>query len=198
MKQQQRMESKLEFPQSVILTPYNYFEWKPNILLHLRSRGLFRVTMETEVEPTLAVEKTRYFNRMDKDFDILCLSISPKFLFHVEPFSTPNEVWKNLEGFFGKRDEMQGHILENELNSLNPRNFENIQDFFTRYKALLLQLKGCGIDKSKQIKSVDSFHFIKTWSILCSSHLYIPHSKICNWCNLKYALIGFFYSAFDA
>ena len=144
------MESKLEFPQSTILTPYNYFEWKPKIQLHLRSRGLFRITMETEVEPTSAIEKSRYFNRMDEAFGILCLSISPELLFHVESCSTPNEVWKILEGLFGKQDEMQGHILENELNSLDPRNFENIQDFFTRYKALLVQLKGCGIDKSKQ------------------------------------------------
>ena len=150
MKQQQRMESKLEFPQSAILTPYNYFEWKPKIQLHLKSRGLFRITMETEVEPTLAMEKTRYFNRMDEAFGILCLSICPELLFHVESCSTPNEVWKIFEELFGKQDEMQGHILENELNSLDPRNFENIQDFFTRYKALLVQLKGCGIDKSKQ------------------------------------------------
>ena len=96
------------------------------------------------------MEKTRYFNRMDEAFDILCLSISPELLFHVESCSTPNEVWKILEGLFGKHDEMQGHILKNELNSLDPRNFENIQDFFTRYKALLVQLKGCRIDKSKQ------------------------------------------------
>ena len=94
--------------------------------------------METEVEPTSAIEKSRYFNRMDEAFGILCLSISPELLFHVESCSTPNELWKSLEGLFGKQDEMQGHILENELNSLDPRNFENIQDFFTRYKALLV------------------------------------------------------------
>ena len=92
----------MEFPQSTILTPYNYFEWKSKILLHLISRDLFQITMETEVEPTSAMEKTRYFNRMDEAFGILFLSISPEFLFHVESCSTPNEVWKNLEGLFGK------------------------------------------------------------------------------------------------
>jgi hypothetical protein len=56
----------------------------------------------------------------------------------------------HLEGLFGKKDEMHGHILENELISLNPRNYENLQDFFTKFKALLLQLKGCRIDKSMQ------------------------------------------------
>jgi hypothetical protein len=54
----------------------------------------------------------------------------------------------------GKQDEMHGHILENELNSLDPSNFENIQDFFMKFKSLLLQLKGCGIDKSKQEKQL--------------------------------------------
>ena len=32
--------------------------------------------------------------------------------------------------------------------SLDPKNFDNIQDYITKFKALLLQLKGCGIDKS--------------------------------------------------
>lgn len=105
------MESQLEFPKSAILTPYNYFEWKPKIQLHLRSRGLFRITMETEVEPTSAIEKSRYFNRMDEAFGILCLSISPELLFHVESCSTPNEVWKILEGLFGKQDEIWQSFL---------------------------------------------------------------------------------------
>ncbi|KAH9291034.1 hypothetical protein KI387_044163 [Taxus chinensis] len=140
----------MEFSASAILTPYNYFYWKPKILLQLRSRGLYRIVMNTEVEPNPAIEKTKYFNRMDEAFGLLCLSISLELLFHVEACITPNQVWTALEGLFGKQDEMRGHILENELNSLDPRSFDNIQDFFTKFKALLLQLKGCSIDKSKE------------------------------------------------
>jgi hypothetical protein len=44
---------------SVILTPFNYFEWKPKIELLLQSKGLYRLTMGTEVEPTLAIEKSK-------------------------------------------------------------------------------------------------------------------------------------------
>ena len=55
-----------------------------------------------------------------------------------------------MKGLFGKQDEMKGHMLEVELLSLDPRSFNNIQDFFTRYKDLLLQLEGCGVDKSKE------------------------------------------------
>jgi hypothetical protein len=45
---------------------------------------------------------------------------------------------------------MRGHMLEVELNSLDPRKFDNVQDFFMKFKSLLLHLKGCGIDKSTQ------------------------------------------------
>ena len=41
-------------------------------------------------------------------------------------------------------------MLVVELNSLDPRIFEDIQDFFMNFKSLLLHLKGCGIDKSTQ------------------------------------------------
>ena len=41
----------------ILLTPHNYLEWKPKILLFLRSRGLYQITMTTEVELDSAVEK---------------------------------------------------------------------------------------------------------------------------------------------
>jgi hypothetical protein len=49
-----------------------------------------------------------------------------------------------------KTNEMRGHMLEMELNSLDPRNFDNIQDLFMNFKSLLLHLKGCGIEKLTQ------------------------------------------------
>jgi hypothetical protein len=32
----------------MILTPYNYFEWKPKVILLLQSKGLYGITMETK------------------------------------------------------------------------------------------------------------------------------------------------------
>jgi hypothetical protein len=49
---------------------------------------------------------------------------------------------------------MRGHILEVELNTLDPKSFDNIQDFFTKFKYLLLILGECGIDKSTQEKQL--------------------------------------------
>jgi hypothetical protein len=59
-----------------------------------------------------------------------------------------------LEGLFDKQDEMSDHLFELELNSLDPKKFENIQDFFTKFKSLLHELKDYGIDKSKQEKKL--------------------------------------------
>jgi hypothetical protein len=49
---------------------------------------------------------------------------------------------------------MRGHMLNIELNSLDPRNFDNIQDLFMKFKSLLLQLKACDVDKSMQEKQM--------------------------------------------
>jgi hypothetical protein len=49
---------------------------------------------------------------------------------------------------------MRGHILEVELLTLDPKIFDNLQDFFTKYKYLPSQLKSCVVDKSKDKKKM--------------------------------------------
>jgi hypothetical protein len=92
----------MEFMSSTLLMPHNYFEWKIKILLQLRGRGLYRMTMAIETKPTSMIEKSKYFNCMDEAFGLICMPISLKLLFHVESCSTPNEIWTTLEGLFGK------------------------------------------------------------------------------------------------
>ena len=45
-------------------------------------------------------------------------------------------------------------MLEVELLIVDPKSFNNIQDFFTKFKDLLSQLKACGVDKSKEEKQM--------------------------------------------
>jgi hypothetical protein len=123
-------------------------------VIHLRYRGLYRLTMNTYTEPTSAIEKSKSLNRMDEALGTICSLISPDLLFHISSYKTPNEAWTRLEGLFGKKDEMRGHMLEVELLTLDPKRFENIQDFFTKFKDLLSQLKACGVDKSKEEKQM--------------------------------------------
>ena len=122
----------------VLLTPFNYFEWNTEMVIQLRSKCFYRVTMGTKNDPNFVVEKSKYFNRLDEAFMMLCLSISRDILFHVDNINTPNEFWLKLESLIGNTYEMRGHQLENELISLSPIHFEMIQDFFTKFKSLVL------------------------------------------------------------
>jgi len=70
-------------------------------------------------------------------------------VFHIDSLKTPNEVWVKLETLFWKTDELRGHQLENELISLILAHYDTIQDLFTKFKSLVLQLKQCGIDKKE-------------------------------------------------
>jgi hypothetical protein len=59
-----------------------------------------------------------------------------------------------MEGIFGKQDEMRRHMLEVDLLTLDPKSFDNIQDFFTKFKDLLSQLKACGVEKLTEEKQM--------------------------------------------
>ena len=100
----------------------------------LRTKKLFRLTEEIEVEPIPNHEKENYFNRLDESFGYLSLSISRDLRFHIKRLKTPKEIWDKLASLFDKQDEMRVHQLENELNSLNPSDFETMNEFFTKFK----------------------------------------------------------------
>jgi hypothetical protein len=110
--------------------------------------------MNIDTEPRSSIEKFKYLNRMDEALGTICILISLDLLFHISSCKTLNEAWTILEGIFGKQDEMRGHMLEVELLTLDPKSFENIQDFITKFKDLLLQIKACGVDKSKEEKQM--------------------------------------------
>ena len=131
----------------ILITPFNLFDWKAEMVIQLRAKGIYRVTMGTEVEPNSIVEKVKYFNRLDETYRLFCLSISREIFFHIDILTAPNEVWVKLETLFGKTEELRGHQFDIERISLIPMHFDTIQDLFTKFKSLLLQLKQFGIEK---------------------------------------------------
>ena len=62
---------------------------------------------------------------------------------------TPKEVWDKLASLFDKHDEMRIHQLENDLITLNPSNFESLNEFFSNLKDLIYQLKQCKVKKDE-------------------------------------------------
>ena len=136
--------------QRIILTPFNFFEWKDEMEILLTVKGLYMVTMGTKAEPNATTEKIKWHNRRDEAYGLLCLSISRDLLFHLDGLTSPDEVWENLVDIFGNTNEMRGHQIENDLISLSPSSFESLQLYFSKFKALVLQLKQCGIEKKSK------------------------------------------------
>jgi hypothetical protein len=80
---------KMDYPPQIILAPFNYYQWKTQIIILSRGKGFYRITMGIETEPHSAMEKAKWLNRMDEAFGLLCLSISHDLLFHIESDTTP-------------------------------------------------------------------------------------------------------------
>ena len=134
---------------SIILTPFNYHEWKAKIGILLPSKGLYIVTLALENEPNSTLEKDKWNNRLDESYGLIFLYISSHILFDIDVLTTPNQVWTKLESLFGVQDEIREHKSENELFSLSPSSFDSIEGLFTKFKSLFLFLKQCGIDKKE-------------------------------------------------
>lgn len=137
-------------PSSILLTPFNYFEWKRKMITLLQSRGFTRIVEEKDAIPHQAEKRVKHLNKMDEAFGFICLHISDDLLFHADGLKSPYDLWIKLRSLFGKQDELRGYILENELVSLQPSNFESIQDFFSKFQNLVLHCKQCGITKSDE------------------------------------------------
>ena len=52
-----RFSRAMDQSQKTILTPFNFFEWKVEMEILLRVKGLYRVTMATEVDPNAALQR---------------------------------------------------------------------------------------------------------------------------------------------
>ena len=75
------------------------------------------------------------------------MSISKDIIFHISGLKTLKEIWDHIDTLFDKKDDLWIYYLENALISLNPSNFESMNEFFTKFKHLVLQLKQCKVEK---------------------------------------------------
>ena len=122
--------------------------------------------MGIEIEPNAVIENLKYWNKLDEVYGFLCLSISKDLLFHLFVLNTHKEVWEQLAKIFGKQDYLRSYQLENELIPLNLGNFETINEFFTKFKHFVLQLKQCEVEK-KDDQLILSILFEARTKLLC-------------------------------
>ena len=77
MKNEEKMEYMF-YSLIILLTLHNYLEWKPKILLLLRSRGLYQITMKMEVDPDSVDKKNEFFNRQYMAIGSISMFVSPE------------------------------------------------------------------------------------------------------------------------
>ena len=65
--------------------------------LALCKLAYYRIILGRKVEPHQLVEKNKFMNRLDEDFDYICTHISRDILFHLEGLRTPRESWEKLD-----------------------------------------------------------------------------------------------------
>jgi hypothetical protein len=119
------MESMFYSP-TILLTPHNYLEWKPKIILQLRCRGLYQIAMAMEVELDSADEKNDFLNRQDMAIGWILSFISLEILHQVYDDSqelSPNDLWSRLEVLFGNKEECMQNVdkIENVENPLEDK-----------------------------------------------------------------------------
>ena len=59
-----------------LLTPFNYHQWKDDMIVLLRTKHLFRLIEETEEEPESNKDKAKYMNRLDEAIGLMRSSVS--------------------------------------------------------------------------------------------------------------------------
>jgi hypothetical protein len=70
----------------------------------LRSKGLYRITLEKETSPTNADKKSKWDNRNDEARGLIRMFIFPDLRFHLQSIDKPKEAWEKIESVFGKHN----------------------------------------------------------------------------------------------
>ena len=114
---------------------------------------------------------------------VSCASLFP------ETFSFILWIWRHRKKYgtnwnlYTESDDLRIYQLENELMSLQPSNFETLNDFFTKFKHIVLLLKQCKEEKQDDLfilailskLGADYLVFVST---LCAGKVTTPRWKM--------------------
>jgi hypothetical protein len=135
---------------TVLLTRNNYFQWKSHMEDLLRSKGLYRITLGKEKEPTDANKKAKWDNRNDEARGLIRISISPDLRYHLQDIDDPKEAWNTIESMFGKLNIIRAQQLENQILTLSPNDFSCLGDYLSRFKTLGILCEECKINMEEE------------------------------------------------
>ena len=154
-----------------LLTPYDFHSRKGDMEIQLHSRGLYRVTMDTEDEPGTAIDKSRFLNKKDEAFGFLCLSPPGIFFSILQYWRLRKKYGTNWKPYMESRMIWEFTILKmNWCLSILPILRPWI--IFSQSSSTLSY--SWSNAKWRRRWSAHPHHTLHTWSWLFSFYLYIP------------------------
>ena len=66
-------------------------------------------------------------------------------IFHIDNCKIVKEAWDKFSSLYAKVDKARGFELDENIMSLDPKEFETIQDYITKAHELSSMVKDCGI-----------------------------------------------------
>lgn len=122
----------------------NFHEWKIDIEMLLRDRGLYGIISGTDPEPpetATAGEKASYARKCDKTISIIYRSLESAVKPLIVSLKNPTEAWKKLqENFEPSCKALVGRLLS-EFYSATMQEGETVSLYLSRLEDLCLQLK---------------------------------------------------------
>ena len=79
-----------------LLTPFNYHQWKGDMVLMFCTKGLFKLIEEIEEERDSDKDKAKYMNRLDEAIGFMLSSVSRDLRFHIQDLDTPKGFGTSL------------------------------------------------------------------------------------------------------
>jgi hypothetical protein len=70
----------------------------------LKSKGLYRITLGKELEPTDDEKKSKWANKSDEARGLIKISISPNLRFHLQGINALDVAWTKFEFLLSKHN----------------------------------------------------------------------------------------------
>ena len=86
-----------------LLSPFNYDEWKLNMVAYLKSHDLFDVSIGSSEE--YYEEEHDWLNYCDKAYGGMGMVMSTNMRYWMDSVEYPFNIWRNLDKYFGVQKE---------------------------------------------------------------------------------------------
>ena len=130
------------------LTPHNYATWSVQKWCELINEEVSQYADGSFPKPIgdqISQSEIHAWEIVDrKSLGLIRLGVDDKILYQIIKYDTSKETWSALKNLYGKVIEEDFYKIEDNIISLDPKNFDSIQDFIIKVNELRTKFDDCG------------------------------------------------------